>query len=64
MMAKFAQKQVHQPPYDEFKTNWDQYNLKGKAYWPKFKSNTNFPLFAKEYCATIFIKRILVVVVI
>ena len=27
MMAKCAQKQVHQPQYSEYETNWDQYDV-------------------------------------
>lgn len=57
MMAKCAQKQVHQPQYSEYKTNWDKYDEDQKAYWAKFKANTYFPQFIKEYGNTAFYKE-------
>ncbi|MBK8786408.1 MAG: hypothetical protein IPN43_07920 [Chitinophagaceae bacterium] len=57
MMAKCAQKQVHQPQYSEYKTNWDKYDEDQKAYWAKFKANTYFPQFVKEYGNTAFYKE-------
>ncbi len=57
MMAKCAQKQVHQPQYDEYSSNWDQYDVANKTYWPKFKSNKYFPQFVKEYSNTAFYKE-------
>ncbi|MFZ1784373.1 MAG: hypothetical protein WAU23_04170 [Ferruginibacter sp.] len=57
MMAKCAQKQVHQPQYEEYSTNWEQYDVAYKAYWPMFKSNTYFPQFVKEYGNTTFYKE-------
>ncbi len=57
MMAKCAQKQVHQPQYSEYRTNWDKYDADQKAYWAKFKANTYFPQFVKEYGNTAFYKE-------
>ncbi|MBK8519834.1 MAG: hypothetical protein WAT20_15655 [Ferruginibacter sp.] len=57
MMAKCAQKQVHQPQYSEYKTNWDKYDADQKAYWAKFKANTYFPQFVQEYSNTLFYKE-------
>ena len=57
MMAKCAQKQIHQPQYDEYSTNWDQYDIAQKAYWPKFTNNRYFPQFVKEYGSTAFYKE-------
>ena len=57
MMAKCAQKQVHQPQYDEYQTNWDQYDVALKSYWPVFKKNKYFPQFVKEYSGTPFYKE-------
>jgi hypothetical protein len=54
MMAKCAQKQVHQPQYSEYRTNWDKYDEDQKAYRAKFKANTYFPQFVKEYSNTAF----------
>ncbi|MBL7701806.1 MAG: hypothetical protein JNM14_06120 [Ferruginibacter sp.] len=57
MMAKCAQKQVHQPQYSEYSTNWDKYDEAQKAYWPKFTNNKYFPQFIKEYSSTAFYKE-------
>lgn len=57
MMAKCAQKQVHEPQYSEYETNWNQYEVAQKSYWPLFKNNTYFPQFVKEYSATPFYKE-------
>ncbi len=57
MMAKCVQKQVHQPQYVEYSTNWDQYDIAQKAYWPKFTNNKYFPQFVKEYSNTAFYKE-------
>lgn len=57
MMAKCAQKQVHQPQYNEYSTNWDKYDEAQKAYWPNFKNNKYFPQFVKEYGSTAFYKE-------
>ncbi len=57
MMAKCAQKQVHEPQYSEYQTNWDQYDIAQKAYWPQFKNNKYFPQFVKEYGSTAFYKE-------
>lgn len=57
MMAKCAQKQVRQPQYDEYQTNWDQYDAALKSYWPIFKKNKYFPQFVKEYSTTTFYKE-------
>jgi hypothetical protein len=56
MMAKCTQKQVHQPQYSEYSTNWDKYDEAAKAYWPIFKNNKYFPQFVKEYNNTPFYK--------
>ena len=57
MMAKCAQKQVHQPQYSEYSSNWDQYDIASKAYWPLFKNDKYFPQFVKEYGSTDFYKE-------
>jgi hypothetical protein len=57
MMAKCAQKQVHQPQYSEYPTNWDQFETDQKAYWPKFTNNRYFPQFIKDYSNTPFYKE-------
>jgi len=57
MMAKCAQKQVHQPQYDEYAGNWDQYDEATKAYWPVFTNNSYFPQFVKEYGSTAFYRE-------
>ena len=57
MMAKCAQKQVHQPQYDEYLTDWNQYDEAMKSYWPLFKKNKYFPQFIKDYSATPFYKE-------
>ncbi|MEZ5029084.1 MAG: hypothetical protein R2765_09905 [Ferruginibacter sp.] len=57
MMAKCAQKQVHQPQYDEYQTNWDQYDVAYKNYWPLFKENKYFATFVNDYGATPFYKE-------
>jgi hypothetical protein len=58
MMAKCAQKQVHQPQYNEFSSgNWDKFDEAQKAYWPKFTNNKYFPQFVKEYGNTAFYKE-------
>lgn len=57
MMAKCAQKQIHQPQYSEYETNWDQYDVAMKDYWPKFTGNKYFPQFVKEYGSTAFYKQ-------
>lgn len=57
MIAKCAQKQVHHPQYDEYETNWDQYDIASKNYWPLFKKNKYFPQFVKDYSNTPFYKE-------
>lgn len=57
MMAKCSQKQVHQPQYDEYTSNWDKYDEAYKAYWPAFTNNKYFPQFVKEYGNTAFYKE-------
>lgn len=57
MMAKCAQKQVRQPQYDDYSSNWDQFDVAQKAYWPIFKNNKYFPQFVKEYGTTAFYKE-------
>ena len=57
MMAKCAQKLVHQPQYSEYSTNWDKYDAANKAYFPIFKNNKYFPQFVKEYRSTTFYKE-------
>jgi hypothetical protein len=57
MIAKCAQKQVHQPQYDEYASNWDQYDAATKGYWPGFKKNKYFPQFVKDYNGTTFYKE-------
>lgn len=56
MMAKCAQKQVHQPQYDDYPNNWDKYDEAQKTYWPEFTNNKYFPQFVKEYNTTAFYK--------
>ena len=57
MIAKCAQKQVHQPQYSEYQTNWDQFDTALKNYWPAFENNKYFPKFVKEYSTTPFYKE-------
>jgi len=57
MMAKCSQKQVHQPQYDEYTSNWDKYDQAYKTYWTAFTSNKYFPQFVKEYGNTAFYKE-------
>lgn len=57
MMAKCAQKQVHQPQYDEYRTNWNQYEEDSKNYWPLFEENKYFSTFVKDYGTTPFYKE-------
>jgi hypothetical protein len=57
MMARCAQKQVHQPQYSEYRTNWDKYDGDQKLYWTKFTSNQYFPQFVKEYSSAPFYKE-------
>lgn len=57
MMAKCVQKQVHQPQYDEYRTNWNQYEEDTKNYWPLFEENKYFATFIKDYGATPFYKE-------
>ena len=57
MMAKCAQKQVHQPQYGDYPVNWDKYDADYKTYWPLFRNNKYFPQFVKEYGNTTFYKE-------
>ena len=57
MMAKCAQKQIQQPQYSEYATNWDKYDEASKAYFPIFKNNKYFPQFVKDYGSTVFYKQ-------
>ena len=57
MMAKCAQKQVHQPQYNDYTINWDKYDVDYKTYWPLFKKNKYFPQFVKDYGSTVFYKE-------
>jgi hypothetical protein len=58
MMAKCAQKQVHQPQYTDYPLdNWNKYEEDQKVYWPKFTNNKYFPQFVKEYSNTAFYKE-------
>ncbi len=57
MMAKCVQKQVHQPQFDEYANNWDQYDEAIKAYWPLFTNNSYFPQFVKDYSNTAFYRE-------
>jgi hypothetical protein len=54
MMGKCSQKQVHQPQYSEYSTNWDKYNIATADYFTLFKNNTYFPQLVKEYSSTPF----------
>ena len=57
MMARCAQKQVHQPQYSEYRINWNKYDADQKLYWSKFTNNSYFPQFVKDYSATAFYKE-------
>jgi hypothetical protein len=57
MMAKCAQKQVHQPQYSEYRTDWDKYEVDQKNYLTKFANNQYFPQFVKEYGNMVFYKE-------
>lgn len=57
MIAKCAQKQVLQPQYGDFETNWNQYDVAMKDYWPLFTNNKYFGQFVKDYGNTTFYKE-------
>jgi hypothetical protein len=57
MMAKCAQKIVHKPQYEEFGSNYDEYDKADKKYFSLFKKNKYFPQFTKEYAGTAFYKE-------
>ena len=58
MMAKCSQKQVPQPQYEDYTTNWAQYDKDyNSTYWPAFMNNKYFPQFVKEYGNTAFYKE-------
>lgn len=54
MMAKCAQKNVRQPQYSDFGTNYQNYDAAEKDYFILFKNNKYFPQFIKEYGNTRF----------
>lgn len=57
MMAKCAQKVVGMPKYEDFGSNYEQYDQASKDYLPKFKNNKYFPQLIKEYSNTAFYKE-------
>jgi len=57
MMAKCSQKQIPQPQYDAYGSNYDQYEAATKKYYEVFMKNTYFPIFVKEYGNTAFYKE-------
>ena len=59
MMAKCAQKQIRRPQYDDYTTNYDQYDAADKKYMQEFKNSPLFPQFVKEYSSTAFYKEAL-----
>lgn len=59
MMAKCAQKQISSPQYEDFKSDWDKYELAGKDYQKTFMNNKYFPEFKKQYATTKFYKEML-----
>ena len=59
MMAKCAQKQIRRPQYDDYTTNYDQYDAADKKYMQEFKNSPLFPQFVKEYNSTAFYKEAL-----
>jgi hypothetical protein len=54
MMAKCSQKQVREPQYSDFGSNYEKYDAGQKDYWPLFKYNKYFPQLIKEYGKTKF----------
>jgi hypothetical protein len=54
MMAKCSQKQIRQPQYYEFGSNYDKYEAAGADYFKRFKNNSYFPQLKKEYGDTKF----------
>jgi hypothetical protein len=57
MMAKCAQKVVGMPKYEDFGSNYDQYDQASKDFLPKFMNNKYFPQLIKEYSNTEFYKE-------
>ena len=57
MMAKCSQKQVQRPRYEDYNYEWERLDAAVKTYWPRFKNNTYFPTFVKEYGSTAFYKE-------
>lgn len=57
MMAKCSQKQLHQPQYDEYASNYDKMEVAEKKYFLDFKYNKYFPQLVKEYSNTAFYKE-------
>jgi len=57
MMAKCSQKQIPKPGYSDYNNNYNQLDAAEKIYWSKFKKNTYFPRFIKEYSTTPFYKE-------
>jgi hypothetical protein len=57
LMAKCSQKVVGMPRYEDFGSNYEQYDQASKDYLPKFMNNKYFPQFMKEYSNTAFYKE-------
>lgn len=57
MMGKCAQKNIRQPQYSDFGSNYDKYDAAAKDYFIQFKNNKYFPQLVKEYGNTAFYKE-------
>lgn len=57
MIAKCTQKQIPQPQYNDYPDNYDAYEVALKQYYQKFRNNSLFPQFVKEYGNTSFYKE-------
>jgi len=57
MMAKCAQKQIHQPKYSEYVNNYDAMDTAQQKYFTAFKHSKYFPQLIKEYGNTAFYKQ-------
>jgi hypothetical protein len=57
MMAKCVQKQSSSPQYEEYMSNWDNYELAQKKYQSDFMNNNYFPQLQSLYRNTNFYKQ-------
>jgi hypothetical protein len=57
MMAKCAQKQIHQPKYSEYVNRYEAMDTAQQTYFLAFKYSNYFPQLIKEYGNTAFYKE-------